>query len=117
MAFREVCAADELPAGSRKIVEAGRTSIGVFNVNGRLYAVRNVCPHHGAELCRGEIGGAMLPSEVGEYRYGMDGQILRCPRHAWQFDLETGKSIHQPDRHRCRVYAVKVEDGHVLVDL
>ena len=107
----------ELPTGSRKIVEVGRLSIGIFNVNGRLYAVRNVCPHHGAEVCLGELGGTMLPSDVGDYQYGMDDQVLQCPRHAWQFDLETGRAIHDPDRRRCRVYDVKVEDGHVLVDL
>ena len=107
----------ELPIGGRLIVEVGRLSIGLFNVNGRFYAVRNACPHHGAKLCLGDVGGTMLPSEIGNYDYGMPGQVLQCPRHAWQFDLETGRSIHDPDRRRCRVYAVKVEDGRVLVDV
>ncbi|MDF2439188.1 MAG: hypothetical protein JWN98_172, partial [Abditibacteriota bacterium] len=40
-----VCKASELPAGERKIIDANGRSIGVFNVHGRYYALRNLCPH------------------------------------------------------------------------
>jgi 3-phenylpropionate/trans-cinnamate dioxygenase ferredoxin subunit len=116
MAFQVVCPVDELPAGSRKIVELGRVTVGVFNVEGTFYAVRNVCPHHGAPLCLGDIVGTMLPSDVGTYEYGLHNLLLQCPRHNWEFDLRTGESFPRTDRYRCRVYPVKVADGHVLVD-
>jgi nitrite reductase (NADH) small subunit len=116
MAFQEACGTADLPPGGTKIVEIGRLSIGLYNVDDRIYAVRNLCPHHGAELCRGEFGGTMLPSEVGEYQFGMADRVIQCPRHAWQFDIETGRALHDPKR-RCRVYVTKVENGRVLVDV
>ena len=90
----EICSLTELPQGKRKIVEIGRRSIGIFNIAGALYAIRNVCPHQGAELCRGTVGGTMLPTETpGKYDYALDGQVLRCPWHFWEFDITTGEMI------------------------
>ena len=50
---------DEIPPGERKIVVPfrGRAGIGVFNVNGSFYAVRNICPHKNGPLCTGELSG------------------------------------------------------------
>lgn len=115
VAFQVVCRVEELPVGSSKIIEVGRVTVGVFNVDGTFYAVRNVCPHHGAPLCLGDIVGTMLPSEVGTYEYGLDKLLIQCPRHNWEFDLRTGEQFPSQDK-RARVYPVKVEDGHVLVD-
>ena len=50
-------AASELPPGERRIVEVEGRSIGVFNVGGTYYALRNACPHQGAPLCRGSVQG------------------------------------------------------------
>ena len=94
-----VCPAAELPPGSRKILDTGDgRSIGVFNVHGKYYALRNLCPHAGAELCRGVVTGMNEPSEVGEYRWVRDGEILRCPWHGSRFALEDGYEISVPAR-------------------
>ena len=87
---------------------AGR-SIGVFNVHGDFYAVRNVCPHQMAPLCLGKVTGTTLPSRPGEFNWGKDGQILRCPWHAWEFDLTTGQSVFNPHKVRVKRYDVAVE--------
>ncbi|MBO0705932.1 MAG: Rieske 2Fe-2S domain-containing protein, partial [Candidatus Dormibacteraeota bacterium] len=42
-----VAPVEDLPPGERRIVEIDRRSIGVFNVDGRLFALRNRCPHQG----------------------------------------------------------------------
>ena len=51
--------ADDIPPGSRKIVRIAGRSIGVFNVDGAFYAIRNRCPHQGAPLCEGKLWGAL----------------------------------------------------------
>lgn len=99
----------ELPPGSRKIIELEGRSIGVFNVHGSFYALRNRCPHQGAPLCLGPVTGTALPSMPGEYRWGREGEIIRCPWHGWEFDLTTGRSIFNPHRCRVRTYEVTVE--------
>lgn len=121
----------DLPVGERKIVKLEGRSIGVFNVNGTYYALRNICPHQGAPLCEGETSGLMFPSKPGEYIYGREGEIVRCPWHGWEFDITNGKSIFNP--HKCWVrtyevtvegedpevetYDVTVESGHIVVHL
>ena len=109
-ARHEICPLDTLPPGERTIVEIGKRSIGIFNIDGALYAIKNSCPHQGAELCRGTVGGTMLPTETpGEYNYAMDGQILRCPWHFWEFDITTGEMIVVPEPLRVKVYDVSIE--------
>ncbi len=73
--------ASELPPGERRIVEVEGRSIGIFNVHGRFYALRNRCPHHAAPLCLGTIKGVTLPVKRGEYVWARDGDILHYPWH------------------------------------
>ena len=99
----------EIPPGQRKIVEVNGISIGVFNVKGNYYALRNRCPHQGAPLCQGSIKGTALPSAPGEYIWAREGEILRCPWHGWEFDVTTGRSIFNPHKVRVKSYEVSVE--------
>ena len=99
----------EIPSGQRKIVEVNGISIGVFNVKGTYYALRNRCPHQGAPLCQGSIKGTTLPSPPGEYIWAREGEILRCPWHGWEFDILTGRSIFNPHKVHVKSYEVSVE--------
>src|SRR5436305_8086078 len=79
MANHVVAQREEIPPGGRKIVRVAGREIGIFNVDGTFYALKNVCAHQGARVCLGRIVGTALPSNVYEYAYGREGQILRCP--------------------------------------
>lgn len=109
-----VASAAELTPGKSVIVELGGRSIGVFNVDGRLHALRNSCPHHGAPLCRGAITGRMVPSSTHVYEYSSE-PILRCPWHGYEFDLSDGRSKLRPDSLRVRVYRAELEGDEVVV--
>lgn len=104
-----ICTASELPPGKRRIVDIDGKSIGVFNVHGSYYALRNTCPHQFAPLCLGKVTGYSEPGAVGEFNWSRDGEILRCPWHAWEFDIKTGKSIFNPHKVRTKAYPVEVE--------
>jgi nitrite reductase (NADH) small subunit len=106
-----------LPPGSHRVVEVGGRSIGVFNDDGRLHAVRNVCPHHGAPLCRGKVSGRMLPSAPHVYEYSPDAgeRVLRCPWHGFEFRLADGRSITDPERMRVKTYRVEVEGDEIVL--
>lgn len=103
----------DFPAGTRKIVEINGRSIGVFNVDGQFYALRNRCPHQGGPLCLGRLSGTMLPSGPKDYVYGLENRVLSCPWHNWEFDITTGEMIFVPDPLRVKTYEVVVEHPSV----
>lgn len=105
----------EIPEGERKIVRIEGRSIGVFNVSGQYFAVRNVCPHQSGPLCLGYMTGLLEAGEPGEFRYTRRGEMLRCPWHGWEFDVRTGQSWVDPKRLRVRSYPTAVEPGAKLI--
>lgn len=116
MSTHVVGTVDEIPPGSRKLVTVERRSIGVFNVGGRFFAIRNQCPHGGGPLCDGRLSGFVSSSRPGEYTYLRKGEILRCPWHGWEFDVTTGQSWFDPARTRVRSYDASVQTGGSLAE-
>lgn len=103
-----VCSASEIPPGGRKLISVEGKSIGIFNIDGSFYALRNLCPHQFAPLCLGRITGYCENSSVGEFNWAREGEIIRCPWHAWEFDIKTGKSIFNPHKVRTKSYPVSI---------
>ena len=68
MAQYVVARADEIGDGERLITTIAGRSIGVFNVGGEFFAVRNRCPHQGAQLCAGTVQGAVDSETPGSSR-------------------------------------------------
>jgi nitrite reductase/ring-hydroxylating ferredoxin subunit len=112
-----LCPVEELPVGARKVFAiGGARGIGVFNIAGYYYAIRNICPHKGAPLCYGRLRPHVIGPEVGDFAFEREGEILKCPWHQWEFDLTTGWSLYAP-RMRVRTYPVTVEDGYLVLHL
>lgn len=110
-----VATVEELPAGSRKIVTIDGRSIGVLNVDGRLHALMNTCPHHGAPLCEGVVKGTMDDSAPHEYSYGHQNEFIVCPWHGYEFRLDTGRPLLDLGRLRVRVYDVRAEGDDIVL--
>ena len=97
--FTKVAKKSEVPADSGKLVQVNGKDIALFNVNGNVCAVYAICPHQGGPLNEG----------------GVDGTIVTCPWHGWQFDVTNGvctfnESIRQP------TFKVKEEGGDIYVE-
>ena len=116
MASHVVAHPDEIPPGGRKIVRLEGREVGIFNLDGTFYALKNSCPHQGARVCLGKIVGTTLPSDVYEFRYGKEGRILRCPWHEWEYDIATGESVFDPAV-RVKTYPVEIRDSQVIVTI
>jgi nitrite reductase (NADH) small subunit len=106
--------AEQLPPGSRRIVQVGKLSIGVLNVDGRYHALLNRCPHHAAPLCEGVVKGTMEDTAPHEYSYGRHNQYITCPWHGYEFALDTGRPLLDIPL-RVPVFTVGVEDGDVVL--
>ncbi|MBN9080385.1 MAG: 2Fe-2S ferredoxin [Rhizobiales bacterium 62-17] len=105
---------DDFPPNTRKVVEVNGRSVVVFRVEDEFYALLNRCPHEGAELCKGRLGGLVVSSEPGEYDMTQENQFLRCPWHGWEFDIKTGQSYCDPRKTRTPRYDVAVKSGGAL---
>ena len=115
--------AADIPVGGRVIIVPfrGRAGIGIFNVKGAYYALRNICPHKRGPLCTGEVAGRSSteapPSATdGFVGYEREGEIIRCPWHAWQFDIATGECLADPNM-RVKTYPIVVDGEDIIVDV
>ena len=94
--------------------------VGVFNVDGTFYAVRNICPHKRGPLCTGELTGrfaADAPPSIQGVMPSVDslGEVLRCPWHQWTFDIATGQCLVD-ETLRVATYPVKIDGDEVIVE-
>jgi nitrite reductase/ring-hydroxylating ferredoxin subunit len=97
--FQRLCATSDVAAGTGTTIEVGGKEVAVFNVDGTFHALANTCPHRGGPLGEGEL----------------DGCLVTCPWHAWQFDVSTGESV--TDDLTVDRYETKVEGDDVLIAL
>ena len=111
----DVGAADDFPPGKMHTVQAAGRPLVIVRHEDAIYAFQNLCPHHLAELAKGTLSGTFLPSDQGEWIYGLEGLVVRCPRHAWEFDIRTGQTVCGTDRRRLVTFPATIEDGRVLV--
>ena len=100
MAFVLAGKTSAIAAGTIHEVNVGGTVIAVANVGGQLRAISNTCLHRGGPLGQGTL----------------DGAILTCPWHAWQFDVTTGKVGQNPSV-GVACYPVEVKGDEFYVDL
>ena len=99
MSFVEAAKESDVKAGMGKPVNVNGIAIAIFNVDGNFYAIDNTCPHRGGPLGEGEL----------------DGNVVTCPLHGWQFDVTTGKHIMMPQS--VKTYKTKVENVKIFVEV
>ena len=101
MAFQEAANVDDVEVGGTMLVELEEPVCLVRLAEDDVRAVHDTCTHQQQPLHEGLV----------------DGDTLVCAAHAATFDLSTGRSVGVPEVAPVPLYACKVEDGAVLVDL
>lgn len=99
--FTTVARVADTPPGTITSVEAGDKRIAICNVNGRYYAIDDVCTHDGAPLDQGEL----------------QDNLVECPRHGAKFDVTTGRAVVLPAVRPVQTYPVQVEGDDVKVEI
>ncbi|WP_024302711.1 non-heme iron oxygenase ferredoxin subunit [Pseudogulbenkiania sp. MAI-1] len=95
----DVAPADEFEPGSFRTLDVDGVPVAVFNVNGRYYAIEDLCTHEAETLSEGDI---------------LDENII-CPRHGSMFSLVTGEALTPPAYEPVATFPVRVENGMVQV--
>ncbi|WP_336342621.1 Rieske (2Fe-2S) protein [Halalkalicoccus ordinarius] len=123
--------ASEIPRNGRRFYTVNGESIAVLDVDGKLYAIRNTCPHMGGPVGEGKVFGKPSASQHVASRFASftpdDGTLRRpradeaaapaisCPLHGWEFDLADG-TPRFPAKRGLKTYPVWIEDGLVKLD-
>jgi 3-phenylpropionate/trans-cinnamate dioxygenase ferredoxin component len=99
--FVKVARQSDLPPGGKLLAEVDGRPIALFNVDGNLYAIDDVCTHDGGPLAEGEFRG----------------HEVQCPRHGARFDVRTGKALCFPAFEPVATHRVDVRGDDVYVAL
>ena len=94
------CHLSDIPPGSGKELAVGGRVVALFNVDGTVYALDGVCPHAGGPLGEGTL----------------DGNVVTCPWHGWQFDVTCGRHCLNANIQHA-TFPVRVDGGDVFVDI
>ena len=101
MAFRRVGSISQLAPGQMLELEiSDEERVVVCNVDGKLHAMDGVCPHRHGPLAQGALQGTMVV----------------CPWHAWEFDCISGEHDYNPDL-KLKLFSVEIQGDEIWVDL
>ncbi|HEX2055346.1 MAG TPA: non-heme iron oxygenase ferredoxin subunit [Nitrospiraceae bacterium] len=96
--FVRIAGTDDVKPGSGMVAEINGKTIALFNVDGKYHAIDNTCVHRGGPLGEGEL----------------EGEVVTCPWHGWQFNVTTGGCVNNPAA-RVMSYQVQVDGSDIKV--
>ena len=100
MSLRKIASLDDLWSGEMMGLDVDGTTVLLVNVDDRIYAYWDACPHQKSRLSEGTLTGKML----------------RCASHHWEFDVCTGRGIN-PQNACLKALPVTVESRDIFLDL
>ena len=100
MGFVQAGKLGDVPAGTIKEVKVAGKVVALANVEGQFHAINNTCMHRGGPLSDGPL----------------EGKVVTCPWHGWQYDVTTGKIAQNPAV-GVECYPVEVRGDEVFIDV
>ncbi len=97
--WTDVAARNEVEPDNPLAVKVGELDVGLFDVDGALHAIENICPHANAKLSEGFA----------------DGCEVECPLHNAVFDVTNGKHLRGEPCRDVKTFAVRLVDGRIQV--
>jgi nitrite reductase (NADH) small subunit len=90
----------DVPPGTIREVHVGGKVVALANVGGQFHAIDNVCLHRGGPLADGVL----------------EGSVVTCPWHGWQYDVASGKVGQNPSV-GVASYPVEVRGEEIFVNV
>lgn len=99
MVLEKLANVEDIPEGNGIVVQSKEgVEIALFKVDGKVFALENSCPHMGGPLGEGDL----------------EGCVVTCPWHGWQFDVTTGECANMPGDEAAPI-AITVDEGVVYL--
>ena len=99
--YSTVASLNELRTRKLLCVEAQGMRLALAYVDGKVFAVDDMCSHEDASLAKGSL----------------HGECVKCPLHGSRFDLNSGAALDEPAEDPIRTYPVRIEGDDILVQL
>ncbi|ALK30083.1 MULTISPECIES: bifunctional 3-phenylpropionate/cinnamic acid dioxygenase ferredoxin subunit [Burkholderia] len=97
----KACDASAIDCDDVLKIESSAGPIAIYHLQDGFFATQDTCTHAVASLADGFVEDGMI----------------ECPLHAAKFCIRTGKARSLPAKDSLVTYAVKVQEGDVLVGL
>ena len=99
--YTNVASLGALKTSKLMCVKSRGLRIALAYVDGKVFAVDDMCSHEDASLAKGSL----------------HGECVKCPLHGSRFDLNSGAALDEPAEDPIRTYPVKIEGDDILVQL
>lgn len=109
-----VGSATDIDIGESLLVDVNGIEIAVYHTEKGFFAMSNYCVHQGGPLCEGPVTGTVRQDRDGELTYDTSQEVVKCPWHGWEFDLESGEHVSRP-QYSQPTYDVETRDGELYV--
>ena len=100
MSFVLAAKTTDVPPGAVHEFQVAGKPLALANVAGKFFAINNTCLHRGGPLGQGSL----------------QGTIVTCPWHGWEYDVTTGKLLQNPSM-GVACYATEVRGEEIFVDI
>ena len=100
MGFRKVAKITDLWSGEMMGLQVRGQCVLLVNLNGKICAYADACPHQQSRLSEGSLRG----------------NILRCATHHWEFNVSSGSGIN-PQNTCLKAFSVALNGDDILVDV
>lgn len=100
VARHPVAKVSEIAPGTTRRVVVDSTEILLCNVEGRIFAIEDVCTHDGGPLDQGTLE---------------DDRVV-CPRHGATFDVRTGEALTLPAVMPLLTFETSVEGDDIFIE-
>jgi nitrite reductase/ring-hydroxylating ferredoxin subunit len=97
--FVKVAETKDIQPSNLEAVDVAGERVCIVNIEGKYYALGNVCTHVGGPLDEGTL----------------EGYEVECPWHGSKFDVRTGEPTKPPAKRPVPTYEVKIQDNNILV--
>jgi nitrite reductase/ring-hydroxylating ferredoxin subunit len=95
----KIASTSEVPPGKMIGIESQGRKILLANLEGRYYAIGNVCTHEGCTLSEGDL----------------TAEQVQCPCHGSIFNVKTGEVVQGPASKPEPAYEIEVEGDGIFM--
>jgi len=99
--FIDLMASSDLPSGTTKKVATSCGNVLLANVEGKVYAVDDMCTHEDSSLSLGCL----------------KGELVSCTLHGSRFNVRTGKPMEEPATLALNRYPVRIRNQRIEISL